>query len=224
MSLDLSIPLGAHEVRVLGALIEKDLTTPDYYPLTLNALTNACNQSSNRDPVVTYGEFEVVKALNQLRDRKLAFEVQGGTSRVTKFGHRMAETLSLDRPQTSVLCVLLLRGPQTVGEVRGRTGRMHDFPGLAEAEAALDALCSRPEGALAVKLRRQPGMKEQRYAHLLSGEVAQAPAGLPPEPALPTAQEGDRVAGLGREVTALRAEVAELRRELGDLRGQLGSP
>jgi uncharacterized protein YceH (UPF0502 family) len=207
-------PLNAAEVRVLGSLIEKDITTPDYYPLTLNALVNACNQSSNRDPVVSYGEADVMRALDLLREKKLAFMFQGADSRVAKFGHRIAESLELARPETAALCVLLLRGPQTPGEIRGRTGRMHEFPTLEATEATLNALIARSPDPLAARLPRQAGMKEQRYAHRLSGEAA-APA---PQPA---GQDDERLARLERDATALRAEVAELRQQLADLRKQL---
>lgn len=216
-------PLSAAEVRVLGSLVEKDITTPDYYPLTLNALTNACNQSSNRDPVVSYSEQEVARALDQLRERKLAFEFQGAESRAAKFGHRLAESFGLGRPESSVMCVLMLRGPQTVGEVRARPGRMHEFGGLGEAEAVLESLCARPAGALVTRLPRRRGMKEERYAHLLSGPAA-APAPEPgPEPvAAPAGAQDARIARLEGEVEGLRREVADLRRELGELRGRPG--
>jgi uncharacterized protein YceH (UPF0502 family) len=217
-------PLNAVEARILGALIEKDITTPDYYPQTLNALVNACNQSSNRDPVVAYGESDVVRGLDLLREKKLAFMFQGADSRVAKFGHRVAETLELARPETAVLCVLLLRGPQTVGEIRGRTARMHEFASLEETEACLGSLIARAPGPLAAKLPRQAGMKEQRYAHLLSGEV-QVPspvtAGAAELEAPASAAAGDRLAKLEGESAELRAEVAELRRQLAELRSQL---
>jgi uncharacterized protein len=217
-------PLNAVEARILGSLIEKDITTPDYYPQTLNALVNACNQSSNRDPVVAYGEADVVRGLDLLREKRLAFMFQGADSRVAKFGHRVAETLELARPETAVLCVLLLRGPQTVGEIRGRTARMHEFASLEETEGSLNALAARAPEPLAVKLPRQAGMKEQRYAHLLSGAV-QVPSPAPAqaaEPAAPAAHPGeDRLAKLEGESAALRAEVAELSRQLAELRRQL---
>lgn len=209
------------EARVLGSLVEKDLTTPDYYPLSLNALANACNQSSNRDPVVSFSEEAVVRGLDSLREKKLAFMFQGADSRVSRYGHRVVETLELGRPEISVLCVLLLRGPQTVGEIRGRTGRMHEFPSLEETEACLDGLVARPAGALLVKLPRQAGMKEQRYAHLLSGEVApEAPAAaLGAEPAVLAVRfENERLAKLEQDAAALRAEVADLRKQLVELR------
>jgi hypothetical protein len=218
-------PLSPVEVRVLGSLIEKDITTPDYYPLTLNALTNACNQSSNREPVVSYAEHDVVRGIDLLRDKRLAFMFQGADSRVPKFGHRIAETFELPRPETSVLCVLLLRGPQTPGELRGRTARMHEFATLAEVEDALRELMTRTPQALVVRLPRQPGMKEQRYAHLLSGEVRLPAPADAQEPAPATSAEraeDTRLARLEGEVQALRAEAAELRREVADLRRILG--
>jgi uncharacterized protein len=215
-------PLTAVEARVLGSLIEKDITTPDYYPLTLNALTNACNQSSNREPVVSYGEADVVRGLDGLREKKLAFMFQGADSRVAKFGHRIAESFELARPETSVLCVLLLRGAQTPGEIRGRTGRMHEFPSLEATEASLHALMQRSPEPLAARLARQPGMKEQRYAHLLSGEPAlPVPAAVGTEPSAPLHAEDDRLSRVEQDAVTLRAEVAELRQQLADLRKSL---
>jgi uncharacterized protein YceH (UPF0502 family) len=212
-------PLNAVEARVLGSLIEKDITTPDYYPLTLNALTNACNQSSNREPVVSYGEADVTRGLDGLRDKKLAFMFQGADSRVAKFGHRIAETFELARPETAVLCVLLLRGAQTPGEIRGRTGRMHEFASLEATEASLQALIGPSPQPLAVRLPRQPGMKEQRYAHLLSGE----PAGPVPAPGgaegdAPARPENDRLSKVEQVALELRDEVAELRQQLAELK------
>jgi uncharacterized protein YceH (UPF0502 family) len=219
-----SSPLAPEEVRVLGCLIEKDITTPDYYPLTLNALTNACNQSTNRDPVLALSEEAVVRALDALRERKLAFMFQGADSRVPKYGHRIAESFELPRPETSVLCVLLLRGPQTVGEIRGRTARMHEFASLEETEAALNALASRTPAPLALRLPRQAGMKELRYAQLLGGavRVPAAEASARPEPAAVAVRAGDeRLAKLESEVAALRSGLSELRRQFEELRSQL---
>lgn len=216
--------LNSAEVRVLGSLIEKDITTPDYYPMTLNALTNACNQSSNRDPVVSFSERDVVRGLDSLREKKLAFMFQGADSRVAKFGHRIAETFGLTRPETAVMCVLMLRGAQTVGEVRGRTGRMHAFATLGEAEAALDALAARAPEPLAERLPRQAGYKEQRYAHLLSGPVepqARAAEPAPESAAGDVRPEDERLSRLEADAAALRTEVAELGRQLADLRKQL---
>jgi uncharacterized protein len=214
-------PLDAVEVRILGSLVEKDITTPDYYPLTLNALVNACNQSSNRDPVVAYGEADVVRGLDRLREKKLAFMFQGADSRVAKFGHRIAESFELARPETAVLCVLLLRGAQTPGEIRGRTGRMHEFASLEATEDSLNALIARTPEALVARLPRQPGMKELRYAHLLSGAVAAAAPEEAPRRAPPSAED-DRLVKLEREAAALRSEVAELRQQVAELRGRLG--
>jgi uncharacterized protein len=212
-------PLDFVEARVLGSLIEKDITTPDYYPLTLNALVNACNQSNNRDPVVALGEQGVTQGLNGLRERKLAFMFQGADSRVAKFGHRIAETLELARPETAILCVLLLRGPQTVGEIRGRTARMHEFPSLEETEAVLVGLIGRTPEALVTKLARQAGMKEQRYAHLLCGEVCASPSEVEPQAEESEAWVGnERIEKIEGELVALRSEVAVLRKELGDLK------
>jgi uncharacterized protein YceH (UPF0502 family) len=218
-------PLSPAEVRILGSLIEKDITTPDYYPLTLNALTNACNQSSNRDPVVSFLEQDVVRGLDSLREKKLAFMFQGADSRVPKYGHRFPETFGLARPEVAIMCVLMLRGPQTVGEIRGRTGRMHEFASLEEAAATLGSLVARAPEPLAVKLPRRAGFKEQRYAHLLSGEVplpAPEPAAADESAVKAARLENEQLARLEAEAAMLRSEVAELRKELDDLRRQLG--
>jgi uncharacterized protein len=218
-------PLNPVEVRVLGSLIEKDITTPDYYPLTLNSLTNACNQSSNRDPVVSLSEQDVVRGLDSLRVKKLAFMFQGADSRVSKYGHRFVESLELGRPETSVMCVLMLRGPQTVGEIRGRTGRMHEFASLDETEAVLNSLAERSPAPLVVKLPRQSGLKEQRYAHLLGGPVSlpAVEADYKPEPAvLAVRLENERLAKLEGETASLRQEVTELKRQLEEFRKQFG--
>jgi uncharacterized protein len=214
--------LNAVEARILGSLIEKDITTPDYYPLTLNALTNACNQSSNREPVVSFGEADVTRGLDGLREKKLAFMFQGADSRVAKFGHRIAETFELARPETSILCVLLLRGAQTPGEIRGRTGRMHEFPSLEATEASLQALIERSPQPLAARLPRQPGMKEQRYAHLLSGEPSlPAPTAVAPEPPTAALPENGRLGNVEQDVIELRAEVADLKQQVAELRKKL---
>jgi uncharacterized protein YceH (UPF0502 family) len=208
------------EARVLGSLVEKELTTPEYYPLSLNALTNACNQINNRDPVVAYGEAEVNRALDSLRDQRLAFVVSGGTSRVLKFGHKFAETLELNRAETAALCVLLLRGPQTPGEIRGRSGRLHEFADIADVLATLSNLAGRPQ-PLVVCLPRQPGTKESRYAHLLCGEVSVAPASEGTGPAsAPQAVQPDRLAALETEVENLRRELADLRQQFAEFRRQ----
>jgi hypothetical protein len=212
------------EARVLGALIEKEIATPDYYPLTLNALTLACNQTSNRDPVVDFDETQVVRALDSLRDKKWAFLYGGAQARVPRYGHKFNEVLDVSRAETAVLCVLLLRGPQTVGEIRTRTGRLHEFESLAEAEAVLEALASRPDRPLVTKLPRQSGMKEQRYAQLLGELPEAAPEGsaapAPEAATLAVRAENERMARLEGEVAALRQEVAELREQFAAFRKQ----
>jgi hypothetical protein len=158
------------EVRVLGALVEKDITTPDYYPLSLNALVNACNQKNNRDPVMALNEDAVRAALEFLQAQRLAGPANGADSRVTKYEHRLQEVFNFDRRETAILCVLMLRGAQTPGELRGRTERMYRFEELEDVNATLDKLSQR-EPALVAVLPRQPGTKESRYMHLLSGDA-----------------------------------------------------
>ena len=210
------------EARVLGALIEKQVTTPEYYPLTLNALTAACNQKNNRHPVVSYDEATVELAVESLRQKNLAYLFYGAGSRVPKYKHVAAENLGLSPPELALMCVLLLRGPQTLGELRERAGRLHEFTGLEEAEATLNALASREDEPLVAKLPRQPGQKEARYAHLLSGEVVEQPAEREPAAPRSAAQrtDGDRVARLEQEVGALRSDLDALRREFADFRKQ----
>jgi uncharacterized protein len=212
--------LNPAEARVLGSLVEKELATPDYYPLTLHALTNACNQSSNRDPVVAFDEQTVVRALDALRERKLAYLFDGAQSRVPRYGHKFGDFFQLTGPEMAALCVLLLRGPQTVGEIRGRTGRMHEFATLAEAEEALEGLATRSPGPLVAKLPRQPGFKEQRYAHLLGGEPAVTAAAAPEAATLAVRAENERLGRLEEETAALRREMTELKKELAEFRRQ----
>jgi uncharacterized protein len=205
----MDLTLDADEVRVLGSLLEKEITTPEYYPLSLNALLNACNQKSNRDPVVHLDEDALERALYTLRDKGLLLNITGAGSRVPKFGHRISEKLNLGRRELAILCELMLRGPQTLGELRTRAERMHPFGDLAEVETVLDRL---PE--LVTKLPRRPGEKEARYAHLLSGAPPLADAGASGHTAPPSQPpRPDRL-------TALEAEVEQLRRELEDLRQQ----
>jgi uncharacterized protein YceH (UPF0502 family) len=217
------IVLSDVEARVLGSLVEKQLTTPDNYPLTLNALTLACNQLSNREPVVSYDEVTVVRALNRLRELKLAFAYSGAESRATRYGHKLEDVCSLAPAELAAVTVLLLRGPQTLGEIRGRTGRMHTFATLEEADATLQALATRMPQPFVAKLPRQPGAKESRYAHLLSGEVAQAPVAASPAPEPATVvvqQENERIAKLEQEVAVLRQDVTEMRTQLAEFRKQ----
>ncbi len=207
------------EVRVLGSLIEKDITTPDYYPLSLNALVNACNQKNNRDPVMTLGEDEVRNALNGLQEKRLAGPASGADSRVPKYEHRLQEAFNFDRRETAVLCVLLLRGPQTPGELRGRTERMYHFEALEDVVSTLDRLAQR-EAPLVVMLARQPGTKESRYMHLLAGEPPAQEAAAARPTSLAHVAEPDRLAQLETEVSELRRELAEVQRQLAQFRKQ----
>jgi uncharacterized protein YceH (UPF0502 family) len=206
------------EVRVLGALIEKDITTPDYYPLSLNALVNACNQKNNREPVMTLDEDSVRDALETLQQKRLAGPASGADSRVTKYEHRMQEVFNFDRREIAVLCVLLLRGPQTPGELRGRTERMYRFEGLDDVIATLDRLSQRQPPLTAV-LPRQPGTKEARYMQLFSGE---APLVETPQPrgSVSSSKGDDRVTQLESEVAELKRTVAEMRQQLSEFRKQ----
>jgi len=209
------------EVRVLGSLIEKEITTPEYYPLTLNALTNACNQISNRDPVVSFEDKTVARALEDLRDKKLVWMVTG-VGRVPKYEHRLKEALMLAEQELAVLCVLMLRGPQTVGEIRGRTGRLYEFKELDEVELTLQALLT-AQPPLAVKLPRQPGTKESRYAHLLSGpiEIEEREVATRLEPAtIEVRQENERLARVEEELAKVRAELGDLKRQFLDFKKQ----
>jgi uncharacterized protein len=213
--------LSFEEVRVLGSLLEKEITTPDYYPLTLNALVNACNQKSSRDPVVSFDESTVLKALDGLREKKLVRVVSGPDSRVAKYRQVFTDTANLTLQELSLLCVLILRGPQTPGELRGRAERMSRFENLEEVEAALRRLMERESGPLVVQLPRQAGLKEQRYGQLLSGEVRDSEAGLDFRRVSKEAElEDERYLKLEQEVRSLRNEVAELRQQLDEFKKQ----
>lgn len=205
------------EARVLGSLVEKDITTPDYYPLSLNALVNACNQKSNRDPVMNLDENAVRSALGTLQDKGLAGPAGGADSRVPKFEHRLQEVFNFTRPELAVLCVLLLRGPQTPGELRGRTERMHGFGDLSEVQSALQRLIDR-EPPLVAMLPRQPGTKESRYAHLLSGPVQSAAQAQPRSAPVP--EDATRMARVERELESLRNEMNELKQQFADFQKQ----
>ncbi|MBV8068783.1 MAG: DUF480 domain-containing protein [Acidobacteriaceae bacterium] len=207
--------LDPSEVRVLGALIEKEATTPEYYPLSLNALVNACNQKSNRDPVVNFDEDTVEDALARLREKKLALTIIGG-GRVTKYAQRISETLNLGRRELAVLCTLLLRGPQTLGEIKDRSERMFTFADLAEAEGVLNKLAELSSGPLVTKLPRQAGQKEARYAHLLAGEPALEAVVEPASHAAP-----GRIAQLEQEIQRLRSELDELKVRFDRLEAEL---
>jgi uncharacterized protein YceH (UPF0502 family) len=219
------------ETRVLGALIEKDITTPDYYPLSLNALVNACNQKNNRDPVMTLDESAVRDALATLQEKRLAGPASGADSRVTKFEHRLQEVFNFDRREIAVVCGLLLRGPQTPGELRSRTDRMYHFEALEDVVSTLDHLAQR-EPPLAQILPRQPGTKESRYTHLFSGEplmsaddanMALADANVVRAASKATASTtglADRVHTLEEEVSRLRQDLAEVQQQLANFRKQ----
>ena len=197
------------EIRILGCLIEKQHTTPDYYPLTLNALIAACNQTSNRYPLVAYSEQIVSDGLESLRHRQLVWLVSASGSRTVKYEQRLTESLHLSLQETALLCVLMLRGPQTLGELRGRSERIYPFADLAETEAAMQALVQAEPEPLAMKLPRLPGTKESRFAHLLAGPVeAEAVVGVLAEE---KAKSSPTLALLETEVQSLRAELAELR-------------
>jgi uncharacterized protein YceH (UPF0502 family) len=210
----MEIKLTEPEVRVLGALIEKDITTPEYYPLSLNALVNACNQKSNRDPVMQLDEDAVRDALDGLQAQRMAGPARGADSRVTKYEQRLQEVFNFTRPEIAVLCVLMLRGPQTPGELRGRTERLHRFEALEDVQSALQKLMQR-EPPLARVLPRQPGTKESRYAHLLAGDVVEAE--VPAHGGAPA----ERNTADSARITRLEEEVAELRREVGEVKDQV---
>lgn len=210
------------EVRVLGCLIEKQITTPDTYPLTLNALTNACNQLSNRDPVVSFDETTIVRALDGLRDKRLAVLFHGADSRVAKYRHAIGDVIPLTRAEVALVCVLMLRGPQTIGELRTRTERLFAFENLAEVETTLNQMAER-QPPLVVRLPRQPGAKESRFAHLLSGPVDVPPADRAPpvEPATAAVRAEDaRIAALEQQLGDVRRDLAELKQQFADFRKQ----
>jgi uncharacterized protein len=201
-----TIKISPTAARVLGSLIEKEITTPEYYPLSLNALMSACNQKNNREPVTSLDEGEIRQALHELEDKGLAAAARGSESRVAKYEHTIGEVFNFTRGEVAVVCVLLLRGPQTPGELRSRTERMHRFDDLSDVQSVLQKLMQR-DPPLTVVLPRQPGTKEARYAHLLSGEVTEAV--LPVREVAATSSSG-----LEEEVAALRQEVAELREQV----------
>jgi len=221
------IVLSAAEARVLGALVEKEVTTPEYYPLSLNALMNACNQRSNREPVMDLDENDVRQALHGLEDLRLAGRARSADGRVTKYEHWLGEAFNFNRAETALICVLLLRGPQTPGELRGRTERLHRFDEIGEVLAGIQKLMEREPSLVAV-LPRQPGTKEARYAHLLSGPVesvafaAAEPAYARHEPgsaSAPAAGQEERIARLESTIVELRKEMDALRAKIDDLFG-----
>ena len=211
------------EARVLGSLVEKQVTTPEYYPLTLNSLMLACNQKNNRTPVTAYDETTVAQALETLREKNLAYVFYGSTSRVPKYKHVLPEVMHLSAPELALICVLLLRGPETTGELATRAFRMYEFSGLEEVESTLNSLISREPDPLVARLPRQPGQKEVRFAHLLSGE-----------PKVGAVAEGETIASTGRrrsgdserfeklehEVVTLTMEVRRLQQQFEEFKKQ----
>ncbi|MGA9585171.1 MAG: YceH family protein [Terracidiphilus sp.] len=214
------VKLSAAEARILGALVEKEITTPDYYPLTLNALINASNQRSNREPVMDLDEDDTRQALHGLENKGLAGRARSADGRVTKYEHWLGEAFNFSRAETALICLLLLRGPQTPGELRGRTERMHRFEEISDVLAGLQKLMERDPSLVAV-LPRQPGTKEARYAHLLSGPVESIPipisAAPSPNIAVTTPEQDDRIAQLESIVSELQREIAELKRKFEDM-------
>jgi uncharacterized protein YceH (UPF0502 family) len=208
------------EVRVLGSLIEKQITTPEYYPLTLHALTAACNQKNNRNPVMSLTEPEVERGLDSLRDKNLAYVFHGSTSRVPKFKHVAPEILQLNPAELAVMCVLMLSGPQTVGEIRTRGSRLHEFSGLEEVDETLRGLSARDSEPLVVKLPRQVGHKDARYVHLLSGEPDLSHVEVTAEPPARRAVESERAPQLEEQVQLLKQQVEELARQFAEFKKQ----
>jgi hypothetical protein len=213
----MTILLTPVEARVLGALVEKEATSPEYYPLSLNALVNACNQKNNRDPLMQLDEDAVRLALHRLEDQQLAGASRNADSRVAKYEHLLQEVFNFTRGETAVVCVLLLRGPQTPGELRGRTERIFRFDELEDVLSVLHRLIER-EPSLVAALPRQPGTKEIRYTHLLSGEPDAVPERTAPQPSpdpIAAPEPSDRLLQLESEVAILRQEINELKQQLG---------
>jgi uncharacterized protein len=212
---DLTLPLLTPlEIRVLGVLAEKQLTTPDYYPLSLNALVAGCNQKTSRDPVMNVSEDDAQGALDALKERKLVTNSWGASRRVVRYSHNLPQVLNTDQGTTALIATLMLRGAQTAGELRTACERMYRFADLSSVDAYLNEMAARPNGPLVVKLVKQPGSREHRWAHLLGGlvDVAATPTS---EPA-----NGGSIAALRAEVDGLRAEIAELRQLLEELKDE----
>ena len=216
--------LNEYELRALGAMVEKHIATPDYYPMTLNALVNACNQKNHRDPVVSYDETIVAKALDSLRGKNLAYVFHGSEARAPKYGHLFPKAFDLSEAETPLMCVLILRGPQTSGELRSRTQHLRSFGSLAEVETLLQELSLREE-PLIVKLPRQPGSRESRFTHLLGGPVEMEQSEAPPHLAPSVLQrhsENDKIAKLEEEIASLRMELSDLKQQFAELKRELG--
>ncbi len=207
------------EARILGSLVEKQLTTPEYYPLTLNALTAACNQKSNRDPAMSLDESAILAAIDTLRDKNLVYLFYGSGSRTVKYKHMLPNVYEVEPPAVALIALLLLRGPQTAGEMRGRADRLYPFSSIGEVQETLDELAGRSE-PLVVRLERQPGQKEARYAHLLSGEVDTAAFATRSQTAAIDPRSNSRVDALEEELSGLKSEIAELREEFNRFKEQ----
>ncbi|MFW5775433.1 MAG: YceH family protein [Chitinivibrionales bacterium] len=219
----MEIVLDEKEVRVLGALVEKELTTPEYYPLSLNSLTAACNQKSNRDPVMALDESDVVRALDSLKGKHLIWKLDTAGGRVPKYEHNLRPHWEMSDAEVSTLCVLLLRGPQTVGEIKSRTSRMYAFSSLTEVEETLSGLAQREDGPFVVQLALQPGRKEHRFMHLFAGEpqIQEHFAESYAEPArVRVEQENSRIADLEEQVADLQQKVQELQQAFDGFRKQ----
>ena len=208
------------ETRVLASLVEKQVTTPEYYPLTLNSLTTACNQKNNRNPVTSYTEDQVAEALETLREKNLTYVFYGSSSRVPKYKHVMPEVMHVNQAEMALMCALMLRGPQTPGELRSTASRLYNFDGLEKIEATLNALISREPDPLVVRLPRQPGQKEVRFAHLLNGEVIVDTAGDEPVPRRVVAPQSDRVSRLEQEIVELKTRMEKLQQQFDEFKKQ----
>jgi uncharacterized protein YceH (UPF0502 family) len=218
----LDVVLNEYELRVLGVLVEKQIATPDYYPLSLNALTNGSNQKNHRDPVVSYDEATVTRAMDGLKEKKLAYAFHGSEARVPKYGHLFPKAFELNEAEVAVMCVLILRGPNTPGELRSRTSHLYHFEQLSDVENTLQNLSSR-EQPLVVKLARLPGARESRYAHLLGGPVSADDVAASPktESTVPRAPADDgQLARLEEELKSMRREIDELKREFTKFKSQ----
>lgn len=222
----MNILLNTVEIRVLGSLIEKEITTPEYYPMSLNALTNACNQKSNRDPVMELSENEVHSAIETLRDKRLGWQFSSAGARVPKYEHNLRSLFTFSKDEIAVLCVLLLRGPQTIGELRTRTDRMCSFASLEDVDKTVKSLISREDGPFVVELPRQPGRKESRYMHLFGGEVeidqnSSVENQVTEHPKISISSTSDRISALENEITSLKTELNDLKMQFLDFRKQL---
>lgn len=222
----MNLHLNPIEARVLGALIEKEVTTPEYYPMSLNALTNACNQKSNREPVMDLSDTDVVVAIDTLKDKKLSWQFSSAGGRVPKFEHNLRSLFSFSKEEIAVICMLLLRGPQTVGEIRTRTDRLFSFTSLEETEKTIRGLAERSDGPFVVELPRQPGRKESRFVHLFCGmpdisSAQETPDSIVRSDTRPSTTASDRIVVLEEEVVSLRNELTELRQQFLDFKKQL---